>query len=312
MATALIEWEEAIIAAVDQVGPAVVKIETGHSQGAAQQVGLGSGVIYSSDGYILTNAHVVQGASKVYVHLPDGRSMPAGVMGSEAQQDLAVLRVSERHLPVAHLYSGKVRVGQLVLAIGNPFGLDFTVTSGMISALGRSLPINEQSSLKHLIQTDTSINPGNSGGPLVDIHGRVIGITTAILAYGQGIGFAIPTSTAYEVIDRVLERHRRGISQSVLGISGIDVNLEAQAIQNNHLQQRKGVLLLEVAPQSAAEQASLRHGDILLSLEDQVIDSVQQLRATIQQLRGRSPWRVSFLRQGRQRSVSLIPHRPSA
>jgi Trypsin-like serine proteases, typically periplasmic, contain C-terminal PDZ domain len=312
MATALIEWEEAIIAAVDQVGPAVVKIETGHSQGAAQQVGLGSGVIYSSDGYILTNAHVVQGASKVYVHLPDGRSMPAGVMGSEAQQDLAVLRVSERHLPVAHLYSGKVRVGQLVLAIGNPFGLDFTVTSGMISALERSLPINEQSSLKHLIQTDTSINPGNSGGPLVDIHGRVIGITTAILAYGQGIGFAIPTSTAYEVIDRVLERHRRGISQSVLGISGIDVNLEAQAIQNNHLQQRKGVLLLEVAPQSAAEQASLRHGDILLSLEDQVIDSVQQLRATIQQLRGRSPWRVSFLRQGRQRSVSLIPHRPSA
>lgn len=312
MATALIEWEEAIIAAVDQVGPAVVKIETGHSQAGEGQTGLGSGVIYSSDGYILTNAHVVQGASKVYVHLPDGRSMPAGVMGSEPLQDLAVLRVSERHLPVARLHSGKVRVGQLVLAIGNPFGLDFTVTSGMISALERSLPINEQSSLKHLIQTDTSINPGNSGGPLVDIHGHVIGITTAILAYGQGIGFAIPTSTAYEVIDRVLERHRQGISQSVLGISGIDVPLDAPAIQSNHLQQRKGVLLLEVAPNSAAERASLRHGDILLSLEDRVIDSVQQLRTTIQQLRGRTPWRVTFLRQGRQRSVSLIPPQPSA
>ena len=313
MSPSIIDWEEAIITAAERVGPAVVKIETGRSRQNGQgrrgpeQQGVGSGVIYSSDGYILTDAHVVSGASKVQVALPDGRSLPAGVVGAEPENDIAVLRVSERGLPVANLHGGPLRVGQFVIAIGNPFGLDFTVTTGVVSALERSLPTGENSKLTHLIQTDTPINPGNSGGPLVDIRGRVIGINTAILPFAQGLGFAIPVSTAYEVIGRVVERHRQGISQGALGISGIDTTLDAGLVQSNKLDQKGGVLLLEVAPNSAAERASLHSGDIVLALEEQRTETVQSLRNAVQQLRGRSPWRVTFLREGRQRQVSLVP-----
>lgn len=309
----LTEWERAIIDATERVGPAVVKIETGRSskprrerRGEPQQ-GLGSGVIYSSDGYVLTNAHVVAGASKVHVTLPDGRTFPAGVIGAEPAQDLAVLRVSERGLPVANLHGGQLRVGQLVLAIGNPYGLDFTVTSGVISALERSLPTGENQQLKHLIQTDTSINPGNSGGPLVDVRGRVIGITTAILPFAQGLGFAIPVSTAYEVIGRIIERHRQSLNNGALGISGLELVLDEAVVQQNKLQQKSGVLLLEIAPSGAAAQASLHSGDIVLAIEDQRTESVEGLRNAVQALKDRSPWRVTFLREGRQRQVSLVP-----
>lgn len=313
MAPSIIDWEEAIITAAERVGPAVVKIETGRTRPQGQrgrgdeQQGVGSGVIYSSEGYILTNAHVVSGSSKVQVTLPDGRVFPAGVVGAEPDNDLAVLRVSERGLPVANLFGGPLRVGQLVIAIGNPFGLDFTVTTGVVSALERSLPTGEGKKLTHLIQTDTSINPGNSGGPLVDIQGRVIGITTAILPFAQGLGFAIPVSTAFEVIGRLIERHRQGISQGALGISGIDVALDESIVRQNKLQQKSGVLLLEIAPNSAAERASLHNGDIVLALEDQRTETVQSLRGAVQNLRGKSPWRVQFLREGRQRHVSLVP-----
>jgi serine protease Do len=315
MSASVIDWEEAIITAAERVGPAVVKIETGRAasngrtdgrRDGAQQ-GVGSGVIYSSEGYILTNAHVVSGASKVQVTLPDGRVFPAGVIGAEPNQDLAVLRVSERGLPVATLHGGPLRVGQLVIAIGNPYGLDFTVTTGVVSALERSLPTGENSKLAHLIQTDSSINPGNSGGPLVDVRGRVIGINTAILPFAQGLGFAIPVNTAYEVIGRVVERHRQGISQGALGISGIDIAIENNIIQQQHLEQKSGVLLLEIAPNSAAARASLHSGDIVLALEDKPTASVQDLRSAVQHLRGHSPWRITFLREGRQRYVSLVP-----
>lgn len=312
-AEALDAYSQAITTAAERVGPAVVKVETGRS---AQQdwmgrngpvEGIGSGVIYSSDGHILTNAHVVAGASRVLVTLPDGRKLPAGVLGAEPNQDLAVLRVAESRLPVAELNATPLRVGQLVVAIGNPYGLDFTVTAGVISALERTLPLDNNRKLEHLIQTDTPINPGNSGGPLVDVRGRVVGITTAILPFAQGLGFAIPTSSAYAVIGRIIEAHRRSIAQGTLGISGLDLKLEDAIVQHNRLGQRSGVLLLEVAPNGAAARASLRSGDVILALDDQRTETVGALRKAVQSLKGRSPWRVAFLRDGRQRQVSLVP-----
>jgi S1-C subfamily serine protease len=311
-AVALDAYSQAINTAAERVGPAVVKIETGrggrrpNGRRGAQQ-GLGSGVIYSSDGHILTNAHVVAGASRVLVSLPDGRQLPAGVLGSEPANDLAVLRVAESGLPVAHLSAAPLRIGQLVIAIGNPFGFDFTVTAGVISALNRSLPTGPGQQLEQLIQTDTPINPGNSGGPLADVLGRVVGITTAIVPWGQGLGFVVPTATAYAVIARITEAHRNAISRGALGISGLDTALDDAAARENGADQRTGVLLLEVAPNSPAEQASLRSGDILLGIEEHRVETVDALRNAVQALRGRTPWRVSFLREGRRRSVSLQP-----
>ena len=303
-------YSHAVTTAAERAGPAVVKVEIGHGGGrrnGGQGQGIGSGVIYSSAGYILTNAHVVAGASRVIVTLPDGRSLPAGVIGAQPERDLAVLRVGQDGLPVAELYAAPPRVGQLVIAIGNPYGLDFTVTAGVVSALNRSLPLDRNTKLSQLIQTDTSINPGNSGGPLVDVQGRVIGITTAILPFAQGLGFAIPADTALDVIGQVTERHRQGISRGTLGISGLDVRIEEGIQRSEHLEQTSGVLLLDVAPGGSAARASLHSGDIILSLGDHTTDTVDALRKAVQALKGSSPWQVGFLRAGRRRRVSLVP-----
>jgi S1-C subfamily serine protease len=303
-------YSHAVITAADRAGPAVVKVEIGNggtrrSGGPAQ--GIGSGVIYSSAGYILTNAHVVAGASRVVVTLPDGRSLPAGVIGAQPERDLAVLRVGQSGLPVAELYAAPPRVGQLVIAIGNPYGLDFTVTAGVVSALNRSLPVDRNTKLSQLIQTDTPINPGNSGGPLVDVQGRVVGITTAILPFAQGLGFAIPVSTALDVIGQLTERHRQGIGRGTLGISGLDVRIDDGTQRSEHLDQSSGVLLLEVAPDGSAARASLHSGDIILALGEHRTDTIEALRKAVQALKGSSPWQVSFLRSGRRRRVSLVP-----
>ncbi len=301
-------YSRAITTAAERAGPAVVKVETGRGSQRGPGQGIGSGVVYSSEGYILTNAHVVAGASRVNVTLPDGRSLPAGVIGAQLERDLAVLRVGQAGLPVAELSSAPLRVGQLVVAIGNPYGLDFTVTAGVVSALGRSLPLDRNTKLGQLIQTDTPINPGNSGGPLVDVQGRVVGITTAILPYAQGLGFAIPVGTALDVIAQITDAHRQGISRGVLGISGLDVRIDEATQRALSLNQESGVLLLEVAPGGAAAQASLHSGDIILALGERTTNTVDALRQAVLSLKGSSPWQVSFLRDGRRRKVALVPN----
>jgi S1-C subfamily serine protease len=303
-------YSHAVTTAAERAGPAVVKVEIGHSgarRDGGHGQGIGSGVIYSSAGYILTNAHVVASASRVVVTLPDGRSLPAGVIGAQPERDLAVLQVGQGGLPVAELHAAPLRVGQLVIAIGNPYGLDFTVTAGVVSALNRSLPLDRDTKLSQLIQTDTPINPGNSGGPLVDVQGRVVGITTAILPFAQGLGFAIPAGTALDVIGQLTERHKNGISRGRLGISGLDVRIDDAIQRSEHLNQTSGVLLLEVAPGGSAARASLHSGDIILSLGEHKTDTIDALRKAVQSLKGSSPWRVSFLRAGRRRRVSLVP-----
>lgn len=300
-------YSHAISSAAERAGPAVVKVETGRGDGRGRGQGIGSGVIYGSDGAIVTNAHVVAGASRVKVTLPDGRSLPAGVIGSRPERDLALLRVGQGGMPVAEIYAAPLRVGQLVVAIGNPYGLDFTVTAGVVSALNRSLPLDRNTNLGELIQTDTPINPGNSGGPLVDVQGRVVGITTAILPFAQGLGFAIPASAVLDAIGQITAAHRQSIARGTLGISGLDVPIDEDVQRALSLEQKRGVLLLDVAPVGAAARASLQSGDVILALGERTTDSVDALRQAVQELQGRSPWHVTFLREGRRRRVPLVP-----
>ena len=229
--TVTIDDEEAVVQAVDRVGASVVKIsvtQLGYLDGLfgrvpSSQQGLGSGVIIDTSGLILTNHHVVEGADQIRVGLPDGRQFEGKLVGSFPESDLAVLRIPGDNLPHAEVARGEsLRVGQLVIAIGNPFGLDYSVTTGIISALGRELAIDPQRgiALTNLIQTDAAINPGNSGGPLLDREGRVIGINTAVLrgAQGlqaQGLGFAIPIDDALAVAEEIL-RHGRPVRLGIL------------------------------------------------------------------------------------------------
>jgi len=279
---ALDAYSQAVSSAAERVGPAVVKVEL--------RRGGGSGVIFDSGGRILTNEHVVRGRVQVQVTLADGRRLPATVTGADPRLDTAVLRVAAKNLPVAELHSGPLKVGQLVVAIGNPYGLSWTVTAGVVSALGRELPIGDGLALRDLIQTDVPINPGNSGGPLVDAQGRVIGITTAIIPFARGVGFAVPVSSVLAALARLDEmRHRNG---RTLGI----VAAPAEG----------GVLVLEVEPDSPAERASLRVQDVITALDGRRVASAAAVTEALKAVRPGGTMEVAFLREGRRGKTTVV------
>ena len=261
------------IAAVSAaVSPSVVHIAVAGLAGS----GSGSGVVLRDDGYILTNAHVVEGAEQVDVTLPDGSVHPADVAGTDPASDLAVVRVEDAtDLPVPDFAATAPRVGDLAVAIGSPFGLEGSVTSGIVSALNRSLP-GDSSPLVNMIQTDAAINPGNSGGALVNGDGEVIGINTAILSpsgANDGIGFAIPITTATPIADQLIEQGYAEHAQ--LGIQGQDVDPEAAALYN--LGVDSGALVVLVAEDSAAEEAGLQRGDIITAIDGEAVTSMADL-----------------------------------
>src|SRR6202011_3549126 len=227
-AGALDAYSHAVTTAAERVGPAVVRIDierdgqrVGPFNVPAFGGGLGSGFIFASDGQILTNAHVVSRARRIQVTLADGRTFDAGLVGSDPEVDIAVLRIGADHLPVAELGRTPLRVGQLVIAVGNPYGLNWTVTAGVVSALGRTLEGSGIRKMTNLIQTDTSINPGNSGGPLVDSMGRVVGITTAMMPMAQGLGFSIPLDTVKSAIARINQRRETRPAGVSMGVGGM-------------------------------------------------------------------------------------------
>ena len=208
-------YSNAVTSAAERVGPAVVRIDIDRGDERRGRHGrypsefgggLGSGFIFGSDGQILTNAHVVERARRIQVTLADGRKFDAGLVGSDSDVDVAVLRIGADHLPVAELGRAPLRVGQLVIAVGNHYGLNWTVTAGVVSALNRTLDVPGTRKMTNLIQTDTSINPGNSGGPLVDSSGRVVGITTAMMPMAQGLGFSVPLDTLKAVVARFTQK----------------------------------------------------------------------------------------------------------
>lgn len=279
------------VTAVERVGPAVVKVAVTRQalvdalffRMPAVEEGFGSGVIIDRDGYVLTNEHVVQGATDIRVMLRDGRDFPAELVGADPWTDLAVLRIQGDDLPVAELgRSADLRVGQPVIAIGNPFGLDFTVTTGVVSALQRTIPIDEERLLLNLVQTDAAINPGNSGGPLVDLAGRVVGINTAVLGVvqgfaAQGLGFAVPADMARQVARDIIQygRPRR------LGVLGITLTEAHRRLLEEELgvpvPVRAGVLVYQVIPGSPAALGGLRELDVITHAGDRPVGSMEEL-----------------------------------
>src|SRR5215471_2057288 len=252
-AQSLDAYSRSVTTAAERVGPAVVRIDLEHGGRRSgpyalprQSGGVGSGFIFASDGQILTNAHVVANAQRVKVTLADGRTFDASLVGSEQDVDIALLRIGAEHLPVAELGSGKLRVGQLVIAVGNPYGLNWTVTAGVVSALDRTLQGQGIQKMTGLIQTDTPINPGNSGGPLVDSNGRVVGITTAMMPMAQGLGFSIPLDTIKSAIARINQKREATPATVSLGVGGMRVQLDAALRRSLNLAQQFGMELLEI------------------------------------------------------------------
>ena len=273
-------YSQAIVRAVEIVTPSVVRIEVTKIQqtprGPREGTGGGSGFIISPDGLVLTNSHVVHGAASIQVVLSDGRRPDATLIGEDPESDLAVLRVYAPNLvPLNFADSARVRVGQLAIAIGSPYGFETTVTAGVVSALGRSLRSQTGRLMDDVIQTDAALNPGNSGGPLVNSRGEVIGVNTAMILSAQGICFAIAGNTAQLITGWLVKEGR--VRRSYVGIAGQTTPIHARLRRHYRITQDRGVLIAGVEPGSPARLAGLREGDIVIAFKEQPITGVDEL-----------------------------------
>ncbi len=294
-------YSEAVTGAVAAVGPSVVKIDV--------DGGAGSGVVFTPDGLVLTNSHVVGRSLHPTVTLTDGRVLAADLIGRDADTDLAVIRVDASgmgSLPWATFADSKaVRVGQIAIAIGNPFGFHHSVTAGVVSALGRSLRGRTGRLMDDIIQTDASLNPGNSGGPLVSARGEVFGINTAMIAGAQGLCFAVASNTARFVAARLI---RDGvIRRSYIGVAGQNVAVPRALARANQLAVSSGVLVASVERSSPATTAGLEKGDVILALADHPVSGIDDLHRQLTDERIGVPLRVSILRHGQRRQLTIVP-----
>src|ERR1700757_3152497 len=273
-------YSRTVVSAVARVAPAVVNIDVKQSvssrRGQREVSGNGSGFVITPDGFILTNSHVVHDASAITVNLPDGREYPARLAGDDPDTDLAVIRVDApqlRHVRLAD--SENLRVGQLVIAIGNPLGFEASVTAGVISALGRSMHAQSGRLIDNIIQTDAALNPGNSGGPLVNSAGEVVGINTAMIRPAQGICFAIASNTAKFVAGWLIRDGK--IRRSYVGVAGQNVPIHRRVVRFYNLPMDTGVLIVSVEKDSPAAEAGLREGDVIVAFKDNPIGSIHEL-----------------------------------
>jgi S1-C subfamily serine protease len=291
-------YSQAVIRAVEVVGPAVVKIDAAR--------GGGSGVLFTPDGLILTNSHVVDGAGPLTVVTPDGHSMRADVVGQDADTDLAVIRIDGTSLPWASLGDSRaVRVGQVAIAIGNPYGFHHSVTTGVVSALGRSLRSRSGRLMDDIIQTDASLNPGNSGGPLVTTRGEVMGVNTAMILPAQGLCFAIASNTARFVAARLIRDGR--IRRSYIGVAGQNVPIPRAVARANQLAVSSGVFVVSVEPDSPAAAAGLRDGDVVLAFAGEVVTGLDQLHRQLTDDRIGVPAALTILRAAEKRQLTVVP-----
>ena len=266
-------YSEAVIAAAERVSPSVVKIDV---QQRGRRGGSGSGFVFTPDGFILTNSHVVHGASAIHVVLPDGDRYQADKVGDDPDTDLAVVRISAKNLtPVTLGDSQSIRVGQLVIAIGNPYGFQATVTSGVVSALGRSLRSQTGRLIDNVIQTDAALNPGNSGGPLVASNGEVIGVNTAIILPAQGICFATAINTAKFVAARLIKDGK--IRRGYIGVAGQNAPLHRVLVRTYQLPNETGIFVVSVEQDSPAQRAGVRDGDIIVGFDDRPVGDIDAL-----------------------------------
>ncbi len=303
-------YSRAVVSAAEQVSPAVVKIDVKRritQRGNAHEVsGSGSGFVFTPDGLILTNSHVAGGASRIEVSLADGQSFDADLVGDDPHTDLAVIRISGNKLPTASLgQSREVRVGQLAIAIGNPFGFECTVTAGVVSALGRSLRAQSGRLIDDVIQTDAALTPGNSGGPLVSSHGEVIGVNTAIIAAAQGICFATAIDTAKVVVGQLLQHGR--VRRAYLGVAGQNVSLPRRVVRYFDLPVESAVRVASVEAGSPAAAAGIEEGDLLVGWDAKPVAGIDDLHRLLgTDCLGRSV-EIALIRRSRKLVVRVSP-----
>ena len=309
-AEALDAYSRAVIDVVERVSPAVVNLTAfrPHPQkpGDVVPAGSGSGVIVTPDGFLLTNSHVVHGASRIEAALTDGRQLPAYLVGDDPDSDLALLQLHASgltHAPLAD--SARIRVGQLAIAIGNPFGFQCTVTAGVVSALGRSLRTATGRLIDDIVQTDAALNPGNSGGPLVDSRGAIIGINTAVIAVAQGICFAIASNSAQFVVTELM-RHGR-VRRSYIGVSGQTIELSRRVARYHALDTETGVRVAAIEPDSPAARAGLAVGDVIVGFANAPVAGIDALHRGLTAERIGVALPLLVLRGREKRDLTITP-----
>ncbi|MBV9695398.1 MAG: trypsin-like peptidase domain-containing protein [Gammaproteobacteria bacterium] len=303
-------YSRAVVGAVETVGPAVVSVYVG-AAGERERGGAGSGVLITPDGYLLTNEHVVQRAAEVHVSLVDGRRVAARVIGTDPATDLALLRAQAAALPYAQLSAApRLRAGQLVIAVGNPFGFESTVSAGVVSALGRSLRSRHGRLIEGIVQHTAQLNPGNSGGPLVDTHGRVAGINTAIIAMAQGIGFAVPAGTAQWVLTEILTQGR--VRRAWLGIAARDRPLALRLVRALGLSVHRAVEVLSREPDGPAARAELQPGDLIVAVNDSPVDGIDALHRALARVPPGGELRLAVVRRTQRLTLALTAREPPA
>jgi S1-C subfamily serine protease len=300
-------YSHAVVSVVEAVSPSVVHVKVhGVRQGYSAH-GSGSGTIISPDGLVLTNNHVVEGASAIDLALADGRHVAARTLGRDPDTDIAVLRAetSER-LPSARLGNSKnVRPGQMAIAIGNPFGFQSTVTAGIVSAVGRSLRAQNGRLIGDVIQTDAALNPGNSGGPLVNSRAEVIGVNTAVIMGAQGICFSVASNTAQHVLTQIL--HYGRVRRARLGIAGDQVQLPQRLKAATGLTQDAGVRVVEVQPGSPADGGQLLPGDVIVGVDSEIVTGIDDIARILDGTRIDKQVSMHILRDGRLGTVDVVP-----
>ena len=304
-------YSRAVVTAAEKISPSVVKIEVwksarGRNGERRERQGGGSGFIFTPDGLILTNSHVVNGMTRIAVSLADGRHFPAQTIGDDPATDLAVIRIDAPNLATAPLGdSQRLRVGQLAIAIGNPYGFQYTVTAGVVSALGRSLRSYSGRLIDDVIQTDASLNPGNSGGPLVTSDGHVVGVNTATIMGAQGLCFAIGINTAKFVAGRLL--HDGRIRRSYIGVEAQTTPLHRRLVRFYDLAQESGVVVVAVTDGSPAERAGLREGDVIIALDGKPVAGVDDLHRLLTDARVGVTSTLTVLRRTEKLELRVVP-----
>jgi S1-C subfamily serine protease len=303
---ALDAYSRVIVSVAEKLGPAVVNLRAVAGEGSRGPAGSGSGFLITPDGFLLTNHHVVRGSTRMRVRLNDGREVGGRVVGADPWTDVAVVQAEESGLPHAELgESAGLRVGQLVVAIGSPFGFDSTVTAGVISALGRTLRSITGHLVDNVIQTDAALNPGNSGGPLLDSQGRVIGMNTAIIHSAQGICFAIPITMIKRIFPQLMQHGR--IVRGYLGLHGRDVPIARAIARFLGLTQESGVEVIHLEPDGPAAQSGMEVGDLILSIGEQPITALDTLQKRLSEIPVGIPAEIELLRNNRRLSRFVVP-----
>jgi len=309
-------YSAAVTDVVERVTPAVVHLEVAipapPRRGRARQrdgrppTSSGSGFVFAPDGFVLTNSHVVERATRIWATTADGSRCHAELVGVDPDTDLAVVRVDGSGFATAPFGdSSRLRPGQLVIAIGNPLGFESTVTAGIVSALGRTMRAQSGRLIDSVIQTDAALNPGNSGGPLVSSRGEVVGVNTAIIAGAHGICFAVPSSTAQLVIPQLIRDGR--VRRAFIGVSGQSVRLSRRRVQVSHLTASSGVLVTEIVEHGPADAAGLRVRDVILELAGNVISTVDDLHRVLTQEAIGHETTLSVLRNGQIVGMRVVP-----